>query len=105
MTTALFGGVRRRYELVRRTGRGARKMETVGWAAAAVAGLGGGVFVVGHALDQIPTLSEKAVRAITSLRSLRAAWRGEVGAGDDAESRVLGRSEGGAAREGIRGKD
>ncbi|MEU9958120.1 hypothetical protein [Streptomyces sp. NPDC050982] len=50
-------------------------METVGWATATVAVLGGVVLVAGYILDQIPTLSAKAERAITALRRVRAAWR------------------------------
>lgn len=50
-------------------------METVGWATAAVAVLGGIVRVVAYILDQIPALSAKAERAIAALRRLRVAWR------------------------------
>lgn len=46
-----------------------------GWAAAAVAGIGLIVFVVGYVLDQVPGLTAKAERAIASLRRLRATWR------------------------------
>ncbi|MGW0649988.1 hypothetical protein ACWD4T_14410 [Streptomyces umbrinus] len=50
-------------------------METVGWATATVAVLGGVVLVAGYILDQIPALSAKAERAITALRRVQAAWR------------------------------
>ncbi|MFE9217151.1 hypothetical protein ACFYN3_12530 [Streptomyces lavendulae] len=63
-----IGGSRKDYE---------SRMETVGWAAAGVAVLGGIGLVLGHALDQIPGLSEKAEKAIKALRRLRAAWRGD----------------------------
>lgn len=51
------------------------RMESVGWAAAAVAGLGGCALVVGHALDQVPALVDKALRALTAVRRLRDEWR------------------------------
>lgn len=50
-------------------------MEKVGWATAAVAGLGGSALVLGYVLDQVPALSDKAVTAIQALRRLRDAWR------------------------------
>jgi hypothetical protein len=52
-------------------------METVGWATAAVAVLGGCVLVLGYVLDQVPTLVDKAVRAIAALRRLRDEWHGK----------------------------
>lgn len=50
-------------------------METVGWATASVAGLGGCVLVLGYVLDQVPALADKAVRAIAAARRLRDEWR------------------------------
>lgn len=50
-------------------------MDMGAWAAAAVAGIGLIVFVVGYVLDQVPGLTAKAERAIASLRRLRATWR------------------------------
>lgn len=50
-------------------------METVGWATASVAGLSGCVLVLGYVLDQIPDLSDKAVRALAAWRRLRDEWR------------------------------
>jgi hypothetical protein len=50
-------------------------MESVGWAAAALPVLGGGIVVVSYVLDQIPVLTAKAERAIAALRRLRATWR------------------------------
>ncbi|MFJ2414386.1 hypothetical protein [Streptomyces brevispora] len=52
-------------------------METVGWATASVAVLGGCVLVLGYVLDQVPLLAEKAVRAITAVRRLRDEWRND----------------------------
>ncbi|MFJ8334591.1 hypothetical protein [Streptomyces sp. NPDC094437] len=50
-------------------------MESVGWAAEAVAGLGGCALVLGYVLDLVPALSDKAVRAIDAWRRLRDEWR------------------------------
>ncbi|MEU5330903.1 MULTISPECIES: hypothetical protein [Streptomyces] len=50
-------------------------MESVGWATAVVAVLGGCVLVVGYALDQIPELADKAVRALAAVRRLRDEWQ------------------------------
>ncbi|MER6024351.1 MULTISPECIES: hypothetical protein [Streptomyces] len=58
-------------------GRYVGRMETVGWATASVAVLGGCVLVLGYVLDQVPSLAEKAVRAITAVRRLRDEWRNE----------------------------
>ncbi|MEV7383610.1 hypothetical protein [Streptomyces lydicus] len=52
-------------------------METVGWATATVAALGGCVLVLGYILDQIPALAEKAVHAVAAVRRLRDEWRGK----------------------------
>ncbi|GAA2976283.1 hypothetical protein JCM13580A_29780 [Streptomyces drozdowiczii] len=49
-------------------------METVGWATAVVATLGGCVLVVSYLLDQVPALADKAVRALTAVRRLRDEW-------------------------------
>jgi hypothetical protein len=46
-------------------------METVGWAAAAVMFISGAVWVLGHALDQVPVLSRKFVKAVRSVRQVR----------------------------------
>lgn len=46
-------------------------METVGWAAATVMFMSGVVWVLGHALDQVPPLSRKFVKAVRSLRQAR----------------------------------
>ncbi|WP_165484734.1 hypothetical protein [Streptomyces kasugaensis] len=50
-------------------------METVGWATAVVATLGGCFLILGYVLDQIPALSDKAVRAIAAVRRLRDEWQ------------------------------
>ncbi|MFG2668922.1 hypothetical protein ACGFY6_32380 [Streptomyces sp. NPDC048387] len=50
-------------------------MEVLGWAAAGTAAVSSGAVLVGVVLDQIPALSDKAERAITALRRVRAAWR------------------------------
>ncbi|WP_186768050.1 hypothetical protein [Streptomyces qinzhouensis] len=50
-------------------------METVGWATAVVAALGACFLILGYVLDQIPALSDKAVRAIVAVRRLRDEWQ------------------------------
>lgn len=47
-------------------------METVGWAAAVVAAVGGVTWVLTFLLDQIPALCRKAVAAVRSVKELRA---------------------------------
>ncbi|GAB3120791.1 hypothetical protein GCM10027160_37390 [Streptomyces calidiresistens] len=54
-----------------------RAVETVGWAAAAVAALAGCVWVLSYVLEQVPPLSAKAIAALVALRKLRKAWRGQ----------------------------
>lgn len=46
-------------------------MEAAGWVAAAVAGVAGCVSFLGYVFDQVPALSQKAIRAVRSLRALR----------------------------------
>jgi hypothetical protein len=58
-------------------GRYVGRLETVIWATAAVAALGGCVLVLGYVLDQVPALAEKAVRAVAAVRRLRDEWRNE----------------------------
>ncbi|GHJ26971.1 hypothetical protein TPA0910_42820 [Streptomyces hygroscopicus subsp. sporocinereus] len=54
-------------------------METVGWAAAAIALVAGVVHVLGYALDQAVVLAEKATSALKAMRRLRSAWRAPDG--------------------------
>ncbi|MFF3116181.1 hypothetical protein ACFVSN_44215 [Kitasatospora sp. NPDC057904] len=46
-------------------------METAGWVTTIVAGIAGGITVLGYLFDQVPPLSQKLVKAIRSLRALR----------------------------------
>lgn len=59
------------------------RMETVGGATTFVAALGGCVLVLGYALDQVPTLTDKAVKALEAARRLRRTWRDEQSAVDE----------------------
>ncbi|MEU7057407.1 hypothetical protein [Streptomyces sp. NPDC046197] len=46
-------------------------MEAAGWVTAALAGIAGGISVLGYVFDQVPPLSRKAIEAVRSLRALR----------------------------------
>jgi len=46
-------------------------METVGWATTAVMAISGGVWILGHTLDQIHALSRKFVKAARSVHQAR----------------------------------
>lgn len=46
-------------------------MDAAGWVAAAVAVVAGCVSLLGYVFDQVPALSQKAIKAIRSFRALR----------------------------------